>query len=617
MTWNTTTKTIYINGSVSGTKALVGIVGNGTGVLYLGQNSVNTNDDLDGRMDEFFMYDAMMNSSQASCIYNSGTGRDYAGTNTCLAIVTNNLSITALDIYNSTALNIFNATVTFNGTTVNLTTITGTIQTNFTVNSSQTANITVYANNYFSNTTTANSSTRAVTLYPYTIVRAYSGVTSIANFTTNYTNNANSSESGIVITTNSIAYLPLYNGVYTVTVYDANNAGVNYAMDTETITANPYLQAYNFSLFLTNSLFLYFYDEITATLINTSTVTLYLTGTIASYNYTTSTGITNATLITPDSYVITFTAPGYNQRQIIYTLTNQTATAISLFLLTSGNSSTIETFYENQNLQRIEGTNITLSRKNLSGTNYYDVYGCSSDANGRCIINAQTITATYRLCYSYSVFSACSGDLQFTSNDVSIGRTFQLTTTTSLNNYYAWNTLGQTAGIAFSPNSTNPNGTVTLNVQNSALVATQACLTIYRLTGNTRTLESNTCTTGGATSVMTVTGFANVTTGGDTIEAVGSIVIGGLTYDIVESSVNISNTGLSSQGQRLSLLVVIVAVVLTLIFSYTWNPVAPPFITAFVLYVFWSIGLLVINFTLVMSVVVIAVIVWLIIGRRT
>jgi hypothetical protein len=116
---------------------------------------------------------------------------------------------------------------------------------------------------------------------------------------------------------------------------------------------------------------------------------------------------------------------------------------------------------------------------------------------------------------------------------------------------------------------------------------------------------------------MTVTGFANVTTGGDTIEAVGSIVIGGITYDIVESSVNISNTGLSSQGQRLSLLVVIVAVVLTLIFSYTWNPVAPPFITAFVLYVFWSIGLLVINFTLVMSVVVIAVIVWLIIGRRT
>ncbi len=399
---------------------LTGTVRSQRGNFTLGSatSGMSGADSINATFDQLKIWNRALNLSEINSTYNAGLGctTSQLQNSDCLT----NTTITASNRYNSTTILSFNATVTWNGTTTNYTTTTGTIIIPGLFNSTLPANVTITANQYFSNTTLNNTApTLSALLTPWTIVRAVSIPTSsaVTTFTLNYTNNANSSESGVTTTTNGVIWIPLFNATYTVRIYDASNSSTSFASDEATLTASPYLHSYNYSLYLTNSFFIRFVNEETGLVINTTTVTAYFSGSAASYNYTTTTGYLNATVLNPQNYTITYLATGYDQREYYIELSNQTYQTLTLYLSNSSGSSLVLVSVVDTASAKVEDAIIYLNRKNLSGTNYYTVETCVTDANGECLINPTLYTVTYNILVSYE------GTTRYESGDTKISQT--------------------------------------------------------------------------------------------------------------------------------------------------------------------------------------------------
>lgn len=108
---------IYKGGSLTNNSATASNWG--TGGFQFGANGVNTNNRLIGSVDEVAIGNGTLNSSQISCIYNSGSGVNWSTTNVCIQGVpppppappSYNFSITANDNVTGNPLTTFNATI--------------------------------------------------------------------------------------------------------------------------------------------------------------------------------------------------------------------------------------------------------------------------------------------------------------------------------------------------------------------------------------------------------------------------------------------------------------------------------------------------------------------------
>lgn len=182
--WDGTRTWFYVNGVTSGNVSNSVNTSSGVGNLYLGQNSVNANEDWDGRMDEFFILNDSINTQQAACLYNSGNGTNYNQAVACLTEPQYNFSITANDTSTLLSINTFSANVTYNGSTLNYNTSSGEIVTNITTPYGN-ANITVYASGYlpstYNNWATNVNLTANLTPIEYFSIEAQEANTSIIN----------------------------------------------------------------------------------------------------------------------------------------------------------------------------------------------------------------------------------------------------------------------------------------------------------------------------------------------------------------------------------------------------------------------------------------------------
>lgn len=425
-----------------------------------------------------------------------------------------------------------------------------------------TTNITVSANKYFNNATTNYATTSYnSTLVPWTIIRAVpiAAAGSVTTFTLNYTNNANSSESGITTTTNGVAWIPLYNATYTISIYDASNSSTSFASNSVNLTANPYNQSYNFSLYLTNSFLVRFVNEETGALITGVNITAYFTGNITSYNYTTSTGYLNATLLNPQNYSITYGGDNYVDRIYVVELTNQTYQQLTLYLLLNSTGTYIRFTVLDQTYQPLNGAVVNAQKKNLSGINYYGVADCTTDNNGECLLFLETLTSTYRFLTQYGGVSRYSSDTILSRDTYTI-----VLNTGSSTLQDVLDRSGIVAGINYTPVGSfyytvdDPSN----NVQNGILV-------VERRYGG-RWTELARGTGSGSSFTISLSGI-NVTLG-DEVRASGYIVANGENVLTHQISVIDSEAG-NALGGGLAFL--FLGMSFTIIFIFTWNPIAP------------------------------------------
>ncbi len=105
------------------------------------------------------------------------------------------------------------------------------------------------------------------------------------------------------MTSTGITSFNIVNGTYNISIVAD---GFAFDSDLITIATDQLTFQYYFSLFLTNSFNISFYDEITKTLLDNRSITFELISTLFSNNYTTTNGSLEINLVVPEQYTIQY-----------------------------------------------------------------------------------------------------------------------------------------------------------------------------------------------------------------------------------------------------------------------------------------------------------------------
>lgn len=330
-----------------------------------------------------------------------------------------------------------------------------------------------------------------------------------------------------------------------------------YAINSESRTIAGNYQNFTYTFYTTNSIYFQFIDETTSTIINTTTITGYITSDIYSTNFTTSNGTRYVDLLQPTNYTITYSATNYNTRTYFYELTNQSTTTLNLYLRPTNSSSILQINIIDQNLNAVQNVIIYQTVKNLSGTNYYTTETCETDVNGQCVMTADIATTTYRPTNIYDFLAYFNGTLRGSTGDTVLSSNvlnLQINTgTNQLVNFFQLNGL-QYTNITFN-NVTNIFSITVLDPYGNI---NNICLNTYMRTGSTYTQTGMNCSSG---SSATITIYSNTSLGDETI-ARAVVYYNGLGYQIDEMSVPNETGGISYRTGYL--IFVFLAVMLTM-----------------------------------------------------
>lgn len=499
--------------------------------------------------------------------------------------ISDSFTISGENAFNSSVISTFSALV--NGTTYNTTN--GTIVLPYIVN--QSFNATITATNHFPLVLEVEGNTsNTASVYPYTAVRVNSlSGQAASSFAANYTDNNNVSNTGTVLSANKVAWIPVFNSTFEVTVYNVTNGTADFSSASANLTGSPYLQTYTFTVYLSNTLVITFFDEHTGALLSSTNVTAYFTGTVISYNFTTTTGVINQSLLVPQGYLINYGAPGYTSRTRYVTLNNQSTQVLSFYLLPNSTGTYIRFTLLDQSYNVLPGAVINAQKKNLSGTNYYNVEDCGTDGNGECLLFLETLTTTYRFVTEY-------GDITRTTADTVLSRdTYTIvinTETSTLQSVLDRNSIQ--SGLSY-----EGNGTFSYTVNDPTNGLASGKLDIFRRYGGVSTLIASSSGSG-TTFTIQITGVN--TTLGDEVIAKGYVYINGdailtHTISVVESQ----------QGNSLaaSSLLLFIGVTFTVIFMFSWNPIAPLMMFGVLFVVFSQIGLISIGVPAVTAIIIV------------
>lgn len=336
-------------------------------------------------------------------------------------------------------------------------------------------------------------------------------------------------------------------------------SGLNYASSSANLTANLYLQAYNFSLYTTNSITFNFLDETTGSLILVN-VSADLTSSTSSTNISTTNGTYYIDLLTPETYTISYRGDGYQPRTYIYTLSNQSTTTLNLYLLSNSTGSVVKVTVLDQDLTVLPSAYVIVQKKNLTGTNYYTVDMCETDINGECLIVLDISTTTYKSSTVYSFIIQYAGDVVGRSGDTQpSSNTLQLIANLQSNYLQTFFAIPQ---IQYGLSTTPSTGTFTYTLSDTNGNVQQGCLYISGRSGSQWTSINSSCT---ASSSFTIILSGNNTLY-DELNGKASIFIDDNEYLMSTASISKQNTQYTDLGEIMFIISIVLFGVITLRF---------------------------------------------------
>lgn len=323
-------------------------------------------------------------------------------------------------------------------------------------------------------------------------------------------------------------------------------------------------------------LYVYVEDELTSEPI-TSAVSLSFAGSIEGYSKTITGGSAVYTGLVADTYTITYSADGYDTRQKQVTINSLGVHSVTLHLLNSSESDLITITVRDKYLNNIQGATVIAQRKNLTGTNYYEVESCVTDVNGECLQYLELYDTTYRFVVTYE------GSTVKTTSDLEISSTSLLFIVDLQDNIFETiRSIDGVTGVITWDNSTSlfsfsysdPNG-----------VASKGCLEITSRKGGVTSLVNNQCTT---SSSATLTYTVNQSSGVDEYTARGYMVTGFGEETLDNYTVVVS--GLADQFGLWGLFLFGFLLVGTMMFVALWSPTVAVVSGSFAIGVAWWLG---------------------------
>ncbi len=313
--------------------------------------------------------------------------------------------------------------------------------------------------------------------------------TNIVNFTVAitgaYTNTTNA--------TNSL-YMPLpYNTSYNVTVSSSS-----YSTTTVTYTTNGSTQL-EIELVLGNSATFNFKDENTNILLDNISISFELIvgdfESSSSYNITTGTifisGLGNAT---NQSYTARYSSPGYTERLYHFTLTNNTGTVVTLYMLNSSLATNVTATVYDQYNNLIGGVIIKSLKYNPSLTSYIQVETAKTNFEGKTLLDVELGLEFYYFILEYNSM------IVLTTTPTYIYETsinFQVILGDQVAQNFI-NSRGVNHNLTFN-DVTNNFRYIYSDLNN---VVQSGCLYVYRVTALGETLLNSTCVNSSAAMVL-------------------------------------------------------------------------------------------------------------------
>lgn len=433
------------------------------------------------------------------------------------------------------------------------------------------------------NISALEQSNQTFSVYDYVLnvtINVIGGSATDQNFTANLYND-DIAYTETISTTNGYIEFNITAGNWTVYINDTIHELTNRSIE---LNASGNYTALDIDLYTTNAVSIEFRDENTGSLV-TELITGFLTGQIESYNFTTTNGTYYDDLLAPDNYTLTYSAANYSQRTYSFTLTNRTSNELTVYMLRNSTLATVnvqDTFFND-----LTGAIVYLQKKNLSGTNYYNVQSCTTDSTGTCLLQVELYDTTYRFRVYYlgqfttftSTGTTYSGDTQISSTEIELQVSLVDNTIETLSEEYAIST-----SLTYSNSTGTPTFTYTWSDNNNLDLT--GCIQLQRRRAGIYVNVNNTCSTSNS-GILTST-FDN--TLGDEWIATGYVIIDGVRRDTNTLSVLVNDfaEGLGLNG----LFIFGFIILLTAGFAGLWHPVVGPALIAGLLLALQFVGLI-------------------------
>ena len=397
----------------------------------------------------------------------------------------------------TTAYNVYGAFVTLNAydvanNSVNTFNVSAGVQTNTT--SSGTLNlylvpnttntITVNGSGYIStdiNISTSGQDTSSYNLsglYQSVLIinaETYTGV-QIDNQTTNVTGE------NLTLTETTTNYNTTFYVLYG--DYNISMLPVGYSLQNETITISEGNNSPEVTLivYALNSLYLYFYDEITNSLITENISVELITDTTAAIYYSTD-GNLSLEVLTPEEYTLRYkSASGnnYTERDYYQTLSNNNYYNISLYLLEDTEATDMTVTIKDTSGDYVEGATVKLLRYFSNCACYKVVEMSKSSFSGESLFIVDSYDGHYKFSVDYqdtNRFLSTSSE-----NFIPTAGLVERIITINLGSAY-FQSFRELPSIGRSLTYNNVTGALTFTWSDPSGIVTKGCLTLLILTG--------------------------------------------------------------------------------------------------------------------------------------
>lgn len=432
----------------------------------------------------------------------------------------------------------------------------------------------------------------------YTIGANFFG-SGIPNFTVQASNTTLNINLNYTTTTGNITF-PLLQGYY----YFFNIQSTGYAYANKTLAANATSQTYNFSLQTSDIMNLTFYSEVNGSTIVGPNITLYLVSPSQSATYTTINGTIQTLVMSPDSYVLTYSATNYTTRSYQTILVSNSIVTLRLPMLLNSAATTVTITLTDKSGGLLDNATVKAYLYDISTNSYIVNQIGTSNSQGILTMSLQLNSWNYYFTVDYQGQTRLvTVPSQIYSNTLALS----VPITTS-----AFSTVVNGLGITGSIINSTPYGQYRFTWVDNDNIATQGCLYAYQYAGLGRnpTLYGSNCTTTSSGTVYTqINNQSNLT-----YYLYGIVTKDDFDYTI-DTKLITSNSAISEELQSPIWLFVMLLIMLVLASIFRKSPAVAVFIIGLIPVLFSATGLVAISLAYTTPLFVIALVVAVIIGQ--
>ena len=194
-------------------------------------------------------------------------------------------------------------------------------------------------------------------------------------------------------TTTGVIFVPLKQNL----TYDVQGIIPNYAtLDSETISINDTQFNYTFIGFRINAIDLVFLNEANKNKITDREIRLEMIGDYASYNFTTSNGELELSLLEPSGYIMRFFVDGFDDGFYFFTVLNQSYSTLNLYMINSSVSDQVTVTIIDEGAKPVEGAVVKSLKYDLATNSYLLMEIRISDFAGETIFNVKKNQEFYK-----------------------------------------------------------------------------------------------------------------------------------------------------------------------------------------------------------------------------